>query len=131
MSDAAQVSEGKLYVLGAGWSQFAADLPVNMALACIVSVPWGMMNEPISVRTILVDADENIVDFGRGPIEVESVFEVGRPPGFRQGMYIDVPFAFNFPGVQLEEGSYAWKLEVNYVERERIPIQAVSVQNFV
>lgn len=126
LCDAAQTAEGKLYVLGAGWSQFAANHPTNMSLAIKLAVPWGLANEPVRMRTSLVDADEEIVDFGVGPVVLETEFEVGRPPGTKRGTPLDISLALNFPGVRLMPGSYAWKLEIEDDEKARIPIQALS-----
>ncbi len=126
LCDAAQTAEGKLYILGAGWSQFLANNPTNMSLAIKLSIPWSLANEPMGVRALLVDADEGVVDFGMGPVVVETELEVGRPPGMRRGTPLDVSFALNFPGVRLAPGAYAWSLEIDGEEKARIPIQALS-----
>ncbi len=126
LCDAAQTAEGKLYILGAGWSQFLANNPTNMSLAIKLTIPWNLANEPLRVRASLVDADEGVVDFGMGPVALETQLEVGRPPGMRRGTPLDVSFALNFPGVRLSPGDYAWSLDIDGVERARIPIQALS-----
>lgn len=126
LCDAAQTAEGKLYVLGAGWSNMPANTPTNMSLAIKLSVPWNMANELIRVRASLVDADEQVVDFGVGPVVLETEFEVGRPPGMKRGSPLDVSMAFNFPGVRLMPGDYAWRLEIDDVEKARVPLRTLS-----
>lgn len=41
LCDAADSVNGKLYILGAGWSQLLfPDRPANMSLAIKIAVPW-------------------------------------------------------------------------------------------
>ncbi len=126
LCDAAQTAEGKLYILGAGWSQFPANHPTDMSLALKLSIPWGLANERVQMQASLVDADESVVDFGAGPVVLASEFEVGRPPGMKRGTPLDVAMALNFPGIRLMPGAYAWKLEIDGEEKARIPVQAIS-----
>ena len=126
LCDAAQSAEGKLYILGAGWSSMPANVPTNMSLAIKLSVPWNMANERIGVRASLVDSDGGIVDFEARPVVLGTEFEVGRPPGMKRGTPLDVSFAFNFPGMRLSPGEYAWTLEIDGVEKARTPIRALS-----
>lgn len=127
LCDAAESVGGKLYILGAGWSQMLADNPTNMSLAIKLLVPWNRTNETITVRASLVDEDrEETVDLGKGPLMAEAGVEMGRPPGLRQGAPLDASFVLNFPGMTLPQGGYVWKIEVNDSEKARILIQALS-----
>ena len=104
-----------------------ADNPTNMSLAVKLLVPWSRANEAIALRALLVDEDsDQPVDLGSGPLMAEGNLEMGRPPGLRRGTPLDAAFVLGFPGVSLPQGSYAWKIEVNNVERARIPIQVLS-----
>ncbi len=126
LCDAAQTAEGKLYILGAGWSNMPANFPTDMSLAIKLTIPWNMANEPAGLRASLVNADEQVVDFGVGPVELETEVEVGRPPGMKRGSPLDVSMAFNFPGVRLMPGDYAWKLDIDGEEKARIPMRAIG-----
>lgn len=129
LCDAAESVNGKLYILGAGWSQTLADQPANMSLAMKLLVPWSRANETFTVRASLVDEDqEQPVDVGQGEIMGEAGVEVGRRPGLRQGTPLDASFVFPFQGLVLPQGGYVWKIEINNVEKARIPIQVLSPQ---
>lgn len=54
LCDAAQTVDGKLYILGGGWTHVAQPQPqpLSLALAVVVAVPWGDANRrhPVSAR---------------------------------------------------------------------------------
>jgi hypothetical protein len=116
LADAVQAAEGKLYILGGGWSIRAPD-PVPMAIALYVQVPWDRTNEQHSWVLELLDADGQPVLVGddeEEPVRVEGGFEVGRPPGLKPGTPIDVPLAINFGPLPLEPGGrYEFRLAID------------------
>lgn len=129
LCDAAESVGGKLYILGAGWSQFLANNPTNMVLAIKLLIPWSRANEAITVRASLVDEDkEETVVLEPGPVVGEASIEIGRPAGLRRGTSLDASFVLPFAGVSLPQGGYVWKIEVGNTERARIPIHALSPQ---
>jgi hypothetical protein len=129
LCDAAESVNGKLYILGAGWSQTLADHPTNMALAIKLLIPWSRANESFTVRASLIDEDsEEAVEVGPGRIMGEASVEVGRRPGLPRGMPLDAAFVFPFPEVRLPQGGYVWIVEINNKEKARIPIQVLSPQ---
>ena len=51
LCDYAEAVNGKLYVMGGGWNvAFAADQPMNAALAILVIVPWDRTNQKHELR---------------------------------------------------------------------------------
>jgi Family of unknown function (DUF6941) len=117
LADAAQVAEGKLHVLGAGWT-VTGPQPVPFAIAGIIEVPWHQTNRQHTFRLELIDLDGNAVlvetPEGEQPLFIEGQFEVGRPPGIRSGASIPFPFAVSHGGAQLPTGSHLeWRLTVN------------------
>ena len=126
LCDAAQSAEGKLYVLGGGWSRMPSNTPTTMALAVKLSIPWDQANRPIHVRASLLTEDGRPVDIGMGPIELAGDLEVGRPPGLVQGTPLDAPFVLNFGAVVLMPGGFVWELEVDGDIRARAPFQVFS-----
>jgi hypothetical protein len=116
LADAVQAAEGKLYILGGGWSIRAPD-PVPMAIALYVQVPWDRTNEEHSWVLELLDADGQPVAVGEDEeeqVRVEGGFEVGRPPGIKPGTPIDVPLAINFGPLPLEPGArYEFRLAID------------------
>lgn len=117
LADFAQVAEGKLTVVGAGWSAIG-PAPSPFAIAMIFEVPWDRTNEHHRFRLELVDLDGNpvMVDTPRGdePLFIEGGFEVGRPPGIKRGTPINFPAALNMGPQPLPPGGrYEWRLTVN------------------
>lgn len=119
LADAAQEVNGKLYVLGGGWSVTGPDLP-PMSLAIKLDVPWSAANLPHQFEIVLVDTDGRPVSTGGGgpDVRVDGSFEVGRPVGLLAGSDIDFAFAVNVPPFPLQPGRYAWQLSIDGVTQE-------------
>ncbi len=117
LCDAAQVAEGKLYCMGAGWT-LTGPGPINMALGIIVYVPWDRTNAQLNLVLELREADGTVVHLpgpaGEAPVRVEGAFEVGRPAGLARGTDIPVSLAIPIPGMLLPPGQrYYWELTLD------------------
>ena len=117
LCDAAQVADGKLFVLGGGWSITGPTMGPS-AIALKLEVPWDQTNVQHHWELYLVDADGRPLtvqtDDGQQAIEVRGDFEVGRPPGLPMGSPLDVPIAVNLPPLPVEPGErYEWRLTVD------------------
>jgi hypothetical protein len=117
LADFAQAVNGKLYIMGGGWSIIGPE-PTPMAIAIKIEVPWNQTNQKHNVKLELLDADYHEVlvqtPAGNAPLVIGGDFEVGRPPGLIQGTPIDVPYAFNIAPLPLEPGKrYIWKLTID------------------
>jgi hypothetical protein len=118
LADAAQAVNGKLYILGGGWSITGPD-PTVGALAVKIEIPWTEANRPHDLRLVLVDEDERQVRAGDQAIEIAGRLEVGRPPGLPPGTPLDAVFAINHPPFPLEPGRrYVWRLYIDGNTRE-------------
>ena len=56
LADYAQVADGKLTVVGGGWSLTGPE-PSPFGIAILVHVPWDQANRRHTLRLELVDAD--------------------------------------------------------------------------
>lgn len=117
LADAAQTSEGKLYILGGGWSVCGPG-PTPMALALKIDVPWDETNRSHKWELGLFDADGHEVKLetpeGLQAVKVAGEFEVGRPPGLTRGTSIDLPIAISTGPLPLPPGGrYVWKLTID------------------
>jgi hypothetical protein len=117
LADFAQVTDGKLTIVGGGWS-VTGPMPVPFAIAMLFEVPWDRANVKHRFRLDLVDADGHVVfaetEEGEQPVVIEGEFEAGRPPGLKPGTPLDVPIAINLPGPPVPPGGrYEWRLTVN------------------
>jgi hypothetical protein len=129
LCDAAQSVGGKLYILGAGWSQVPANPGgLAMALAIKLAIPWSRANERLSLRAALVTDEGYPVPFPGGvqPIEAPAEVEVGRPPGLKHGTPLDASLAMNVSGIVLAPGGYVWNLEVEGDIKARVPFRVLG-----
>lgn len=119
LSDAAQVdSNGKVHLLGGGWSVTSSPLG-GFSVVVLIAVDWNETNRPHLAVLRLEDADGRVVTFPgktgeRTALRQEHRFEVGRPAGLPDGSSVDVPVVVNFgPGLPLTRGRYLWRLEID------------------
>lgn len=114
LCDAAEAVNGKLYVLGGGWTTlFAPNRPTSISLALVIAVPWDQANEPHDLTIELLDADGGVVEIGEQAVVVESRFEVGRPAGVKPGTALNTALTWNFGGLVLPTGSYEFKVGID------------------
>ena len=117
LADHAQAAEGKLNIIGAGWTVIGPGA-VPFAIAMLFEVPWDRANEQHSFRLELVDSDGDPViaegPDGEAPLVIEGQFEVGRPPGMKRGTALPFPLALNMGPQQLPPGGrFEWRLTVD------------------
>jgi hypothetical protein len=118
LADYAQVADGKLNLIGAGWKIVGPD-PVPFAVAAVIEVPWDRTNERHHLHIQLLDADGEPVlvpqaDGVEGPLVIEGEFELGRPPGFKPGVSLNFPLAINVPAQPLApNATYEFRLAID------------------
>jgi hypothetical protein len=117
LCDSAQVADGKLYILGGGWSMTGPD-PVPSAIALKIDVGWHEAEIPHHWELYLEDADGQPVMVetpeGEHAVEVRGEFTVGRPPGIPEGSPIDVALAVNLGPLPLVPGTrYTWRMSID------------------
>jgi hypothetical protein len=120
LCDAAQVADGKLYILGGGWS-LTGPAPAPSAIAVKIEIDWHEAVTAHHWELWLEDADGQPVgiDTAEGPqmVEIRGDFEVGRPEGIPEGSPIDLPLAVNLGPIPLAPGNrYTWKLSIDGVQ---------------
>jgi len=117
LCDSAQVAEGKLYVLGGGWSFVGPD-PAPMAIAVKIDVPWTDGDTPHQWTLELNDEDGAPVFLpaqgGNEALIVSGEFQAYRPEDLRPGTPLDVPLVVNFAPLPLPTGTrFSWKFFVD------------------
>ncbi|MDO8803290.1 MAG: hypothetical protein Q7R35_02570 [Elusimicrobiota bacterium] len=122
LADHAQAVNGKLYIMGGGWS-VTGPKPCQSALAIKIEVPWNEANRKHNLKLELVNADYRPVliptPVGESPLVLSASFEVGRPPGVIVGSTLGVPLAFNIAPIPLEPGQrYIWRLTINEITED-------------
>jgi hypothetical protein len=131
LCDWAEAINGKLYIMGGGWSHILMSQPVTMAIAVNVSVPWHATNQQHKIRATLQTEDGLVVSMAGRPIEVEADLEVGRPPGATVGMAQNAPMALRLQNLPLQPGAYSWKFEIDGQEYSRVMFQANNAPGYV
>lgn len=118
LCDAAQadVSNGKLHMLGAGWNITSSPTPPH-AVALMIQVPWDRANQKLAIKLELLTADGDAV-IAHGPtgpraLITESELEVGRPAGVSPGSTMGAAFALNVTPLPLPPGRYEWRATVD------------------
>lgn len=119
LADYARVAEGKLDVIGGGWTA-AGPGPVTMAIGVLVEVPWDERAGAHVIRLRLQDADGRQVQIQGpegppNPVEIGTEFQIqdlgkDHPDG------APVPFALavNVPNLPLPGGQrFEWWLEID------------------
>jgi hypothetical protein len=119
LADFAQVSEGKLNIIGGGWSVTGPG-PCNGAVAIQIKIPWDQTNRRHKFELTLLDGDSNPIllqpnpEAEGQPLQIAGEFEVGRPPGVLAGSSIEHHVAFNFVELPLPPGRrLMWELRIN------------------
>ena len=113
----AQVADGKLFVLGGGWSLTGPD-PMPSAIAMKIDVGWHEADQAHHWELFLEDADGGpvMVDTpdGAQPVEVRGEFTVARPRHRARGTPIDVALAVNLGPLPLLPGNrFTWRLSID------------------
>jgi hypothetical protein len=126
LADGAQVAEGKLYVLGGGWTRLRANAPAPVSLGIIIHVPWDSTNHQITLNVDLLDDDGEKVLVEGNEVAAAGQFEVGRPPGMKPGEPLNFPMALNFNGLALDEGGYVWECKLQGEVVARCPFRVIS-----
>jgi hypothetical protein len=117
LCDAAQVADGKLFILGGGWSVIG-PAPTASAIALKIEVGWNEVDATHHWELFLQDADGGEVSLetpdGPQPIEVRGDFQVGRPPDLPEGSPVDVTLAVNLGPIPLPSSSrFTWRLTID------------------
>ena len=117
LADSAQVADGKLFILGAGWSVIGPD-PSPFALAMKLEVAWHEANAEHHWELFLEDEDGQPVVFdtpqGPSPVELRGDLSVGPVEGLLPGITLDVPMAINFGPMPLASGArFTWRFIVD------------------
>ena len=120
LADYAQVADGKLTIVGGGWSVTGPE-PAPFGIAILIQVPWDQANVRHTMRLELLDADGVAVAVETDEGEDEPivffddlVFEVGRPPGLKPGTPLDFPVAVNSGPLPIPPGGrYEWRLSID------------------
>ncbi|HXG77703.1 MAG TPA: hypothetical protein VNJ53_14140 [Gaiellaceae bacterium] len=122
LADYAVVADGKLTIVGGGWSMTGPE-PTPFGIALLIQVPWDQANTPHHFSVELLDADGQpvTVETEEGeeqPVAFGGDFEVGRPPGLKPGTPLDFPVAVNSSPLPLPPGRYEWRLTIDGISRE-------------
>jgi uncharacterized protein DUF6941 len=120
LADFVEALNGKLYIMGGGWTAWRGSEPVACGVGLVLAVPWTDTNVKHALCIELVHEDGGAVgDLEGNPIRIDSEFEVGRPPGHVAGDPITSALAFRFGGLPLPSGGYQFSFSVDGTQLAR------------
>jgi hypothetical protein len=126
LCDYAQEVNGKLYVLGGGWSQLHASGPADMALAVKLALPWSLADRAIPLTAALLTEDGQQVHMGDEPVQFSAEIRAARPPDLPPGTALDVALAVRFANLVLAPGGYRFELGVDGAQLATVPFRVVG-----
>jgi len=108
-ADAATVSEGKINILGGGWTRITSG-PANFTLVVRIEIPWTMTNQQLPWSLTLVDQDGRsyVPAGGESPVELSGELHLERNDDSDLGSSFEAPMLFPFVGLPLRPGTYEW-----------------------
>lgn len=119
LADHAQAADGKLNIIGGGWTMIGPD-PTPFAIALLIEIPWSLTDQRHTFRLELIDQDGNTLTARSAegvdePVALTGDFSVDRPDGVPPGIPFSVPVAINMPSPPPipPGGRYEWRLEIN------------------
>jgi hypothetical protein len=128
VADYAEVSGGKLYLMGGGWDTFTvAEVPASIRMAVVagVRVGWEETNQRIPVRIFIEDDD------GKELVRIEGEVNMGRPPGLPPGSTQLSQVAANLPLTAPAHGGYRVRVvagEGEAAQERSLPFRVVPRQ---
>jgi hypothetical protein len=137
LADAAQVHQGKLFVLGGGIAAFPPtppDAAAPVAIAGVITVPWEEANKQHTLVLDLVDLDNQpyLVNTptGEAGFRAQANFSTAPHPHIRRGSMLVVPVAMQF-ALPLRSGDYRFTVKLNGEEIPDavIPMYVIAPQN--
>lgn len=133
LADRAEAINGKLYVMGGAWDrlqvpELPGPLPVPISVAVVITVPWSLTNREFTLSLELVDVDNTPVASSEEEGVFSIPFEVGRPPGLREGRpQKSVLSVMIGPGLEFEKpGTYSFRGLIDGEELNRATFDLVA-----
>jgi hypothetical protein len=117
LCDYAEELNGKLYIMGGGWTKYPAGSAPPMAVAIKLAVEWAEFATDHKFELLLSAAD----DMDLRPFEVQGRAvtvegTVGGRPDYAElhpDIPVDIAFALKFRSLNLSPGRYQWVLRID------------------
>ncbi len=128
LADQAQVTAGKLFVLGGGFDTLTTrSVPAvhrSIAVVLVAEIGPADRNRDLEVTIRLVDEDG-----GETGVEANGKFRVGAPSSLPAGATSSVPLVTMFNNLRFEkQGGYVFAVEHEGAELARIPLRVRALQ---
>ena len=134
LCDWAQAINGKLYIMGAGWSRVVSTIPFNLGVAIIIKIPWTATNQKHELQFSVLDGDGTLMSFqgatGVAPIQIKGEFGAGRPMDIKPGSDIDATLGFSIGPIILPPNDYVCELQINGAIVETVPFTGSAAPQF-
>ncbi|MBI2917901.1 MAG: hypothetical protein HYY01_07875 [Chloroflexi bacterium] len=125
LADRAEAINGKLYLMGGGWSEWRwpdFNLPISFGIAAGVLVPWNATNEEHTLSVFIEHEDGTRIE-----PQVTAKLNVGRPPSAVRGQSFLTVIAVNSSWKLSGEGMYRAVAVLGEEERRHASFRAVQI----
>jgi hypothetical protein len=118
LADYAQVADGKLTTVGAGWNTTGPG-PAQFGVAVMIDWPWSEVGSHHTVKIELIDDDGQLVEFPQpegpdAPFQWTGTGPLIAAPGVEQGSRIVQTLALNVAGLPLPAGGrFEFRMEID------------------
>ena len=113
LCDYAEAVQGKLYIVGGGWSELRGSGPADIALAVKMGLAWTDADRPIPLEAALLTEDGHPVDAGGEPVRFTADVQASRSEDLPPGTPLDVAVAIRFGNLVLTPGGYRFEVSLD------------------
>ena len=127
LADAAEVSNGKLYLMGGGWDRLTVnslETAHQKAIALSIVVPWTEANTQHGFALVLETADGTQLSRGDGQ------FTVGRPADTEPGQLLRTQIVLGMGMKFSELGTYVVRSLIDETERRTFTFRVLPGPGF-
>jgi hypothetical protein len=123
LCDHAEVVQGKLYILGGGWSELRMGGTADMALAVKMGLAWTDADRPIPLEAALLTEDGHAVEVAGEAVRFTADVQASRSEDSPPGTPLDAAVAIRFGNLALTPGGYRFEVRLDGRVSATIPFR--------
>lgn len=112
LCDHAEVVQGKLYIMGGGWSRITPDTPSHIGIALHLQLSHDEAKNEHTFRLVLLNEEKEAVEIEGDTVVIDGKFGTKLRPEASDADLHYVPFALNI-NILIPSGRFSWVFEVD------------------